>query len=102
MNRLQQLRRARGLTQTQIAEQLGVEQSFYSRLERGGGKDARRLSDRYITRLAEILECHPGELFAPLPELPEPEAEAARIARALPPAEREQWLAIGRSLKSRG
>ena len=98
MNRLRELRTAAGLTQAQVAERLGVEQSFYSRVERGDGKDGRRLSDRYVWKLAEILRCHPGELFAPLPAPSEPEAEAMRLARALEPARREQWLAIGRSL----
>lgn len=97
MNRLRELRRRADLTQTQVAEALGVEQSFYSRLERGGDA-GRRLSDRYILTLARILKCHPGELFAPLPEPSPEQAEAMRIARDLPPAEREQWLAIGRSL----
>ena len=55
-------RRQKGLTQTQVAERLNMQQQQYSRYETGKFQ----LSYELIVALCEILETTPNELFSDL------------------------------------
>lgn len=56
---LYKIRRARGMTQRQIADAVGVEPDHISKLENGD----RRLSPEWIERLSKVLNCSKGELL---------------------------------------
>lgn len=56
---LYEIRRARGMTQRQIAEAVGVEPDHISKLENGD----RKLSPEWIDRLSKVLNCSKGELL---------------------------------------
>lgn len=57
--RLQRLRREKGVTQAELAELLGVSQPIVSDYERG----ELRLHGELIVKLAEILDCSADELL---------------------------------------
>lgn len=59
--RIAELRKARGLTQEQLAERLGVDKTTVSKFETAGNDI--RLSTLY--RLAEALDVEPGALLVP-------------------------------------
>ncbi len=48
-----------GLTQTEVASQLGITQSQYSRLEKSESD-----STKYLVRLSKIFDCEPEVLFS--------------------------------------
>ncbi len=62
---LKTARRIAGLTQQQLAEKAGVDDSLISRLERGDRKTA---SYESIVRIARALNVEPEELF-PVPDV---------------------------------
>ena len=59
MNRLKELRKARGLTQQQVADALGLHITNYNKLENGKTK----LDQERIAVLARILKCDPLDLI---------------------------------------
>jgi len=88
-NNLRRLRDAKGLTQGQVAEQLGINQAEYSRIEKG-----RRRVGTHLNPLSKILKCNEDGILAPdqyqptivdLTEdipvyaLPEPDGESVRF-----------------------
>lgn len=60
---LYKIRRARGMTQRQIADAVGVEPDHISKLENGD----RKLSPEWIDRLSKVLNCTKGELLGEAP-----------------------------------
>lgn len=75
-NRIEELRRAFGWTQQDLAERVGTDKVQISRLERG----ERRLSPLWQQRLSKALLCDPSELL----KLPV-QSKAAQELLALPP-----------------
>ena len=61
MQRLRQLREARGLTQARLAEMVGCDQSQISKIERG----SKEISLGRIYEIAAALNVEPSELFEP-------------------------------------
>lgn len=61
MNRIKELRKARGLTQTELAERAGVSQQYIARLEKGNVKSPNLLNG---LRLAAALGVEPEELIS--------------------------------------
>lgn len=61
-NRIAELRAAKGITQTQLAEAIGATLSMVGKLERS----ERSLTEDWIRRIARVLDCLPGDLFAPI------------------------------------
>lgn len=59
-NRIGELRKARGLSQQDLAEKVGTGRSQIVKLERG----ERRLTDGWMRRLARELGCRPADLIA--------------------------------------
>lgn len=76
--RIAALREARGLTQTALAERLGIAQGRYNHYERG----IRRFPAAMLPRLVEVLECSEAELLgarAPKPRRGPPSQWEKRI-----------------------
>ena len=68
MNRLKEARKAKGLTQTEVAEYIGLSQGQYSNWEKGGVK----IDQVSLLRLAELFEVSVDYLLggeAPTPPL---------------------------------
>lgn len=57
--RLREVRKARGLTQVQLAQRTGLDQATISRIERGRGG----IDYDVLDRLCGALECEPGEIL---------------------------------------
>ena len=92
-NNLRRLRDAKSLTQGQVADQLGINQAEYSRIEKG-----RRRVGTHLKALSKILKCKEDAILAPdqyqpaasiLSEdipvyaLPEPDGESVRFDMAM-------------------
>jgi putative transcriptional regulator len=58
--RLRDLRKARGLTQVQVAEATGIDQSQISRIESG---ETTAMDFSVLERLCAVLRCEPGDLL---------------------------------------
>jgi len=78
---LKQLRKAKGLSQTALAEAAGTTLNMYGKLERG----QRRLNTDWLMRLADVLGVKPDEIIAEIepdgesdPGLPTPTVDALR------------------------
>lgn len=67
-NRLKKLRIGKGVTQEDLADQVGTHHSTIQRFESG----KRPLREPYIQNIAAALGIHPGELFE---EMPDPKAD---------------------------
>ena len=90
--RIAEIRRARGLTQVELAARAGVEQATISRAEKG----FEGTTLRALRGIAAALDVTLSDLVADERE----ESEAALLAayRALPPAQRQGWLQLARAL----
>ena len=58
--RLRELRKAKGLTQVELASRTGIDQSAISRIENG---DTSAMYFSVIDRLCSALDCEPGDLL---------------------------------------
>lgn len=58
-NRIAELRKAKGMTQEQLADAIGTTINNLGKLERG----ARRLNQDWIDKISAALQCEPHELF---------------------------------------
>jgi transcriptional regulator with XRE-family HTH domain len=63
-NRLKELREAANITQEDLGRFIGVSHAAVNRWE----QRVNAISNRYLVELAKVLRCHPGEIFAPLPD----------------------------------
>jgi len=59
MNKLREFRKHTGLTQKQLAEKLGISESYYSQIE----NNKRRLSLRTALNITTILDLMPTDIF---------------------------------------
>lgn len=59
MDNMERIRKARGLTQTQLAEAIGANQATISKIEKGLGNPTLDM----IQRIAAALKVHPALLF---------------------------------------
>lgn len=82
MNRIREFRKARGLTQAELAEPLRIDTTQVSRMERGTAS----LSIDRLQQIATILEVSPADLLSADAELPEP--SPAPIKSDAPPSGR--------------
>ncbi len=61
MRKLKDIRTKAGFTQQQVAEKLGISESYYCQLENG----QRRMSLDYALKIATILKRTPNDIFLP-------------------------------------
>lgn len=82
--KLRTLRRAKDITQEQLADMVGVQKSTISDLERG---KSRNPSWETVARIADVFKVDPRELF-PLAGTPEAKAAEAILAERRKQGER--------------
>lgn len=87
-NRVRALRLERGLTTVELAERVGTSNQQIGRLERG----ERRLTQDWMSRLADALACEPWELLPEAPDLSAEELSALEDLKALDPDTRRSYL----------
>jgi putative transcriptional regulator len=58
-NRVRELREAKGLSQSKLADAMGVSQTIVSRIEKG----SQALSDEQMIQIAGVFDVHPVELI---------------------------------------
>lgn len=100
---LQALRKARGLTQRQLAAKLGIDFTYLSKLENNRGE---RPSEKLVRQLAERLGAEAEELLALAGRLPEELGELAqanvtfaRLLRRLPNMDEAELRQVYRQAK---
>ena len=60
MSKLSDMRKAKGLTQVELADKVGVEQSYVAKVE------AKRPAPNWLAKkLAKVLKCDVADLFKP-------------------------------------
>jgi transcriptional regulator with XRE-family HTH domain len=101
--RIQTLRRERGLTQRQVAADLGIDFTYLSKLENDRGEPP---GEQTVRKLATALDTDPEELLALAGKVPselrlraQQDVEFARLLRRLPDASDQELRAIYRRLK---
>jgi transcriptional regulator with XRE-family HTH domain len=99
-------RRDLGLTQRQVAEKLGIDVTYLSKLENGRGEAP---SEKLARELATELRADPEELLAlagrvptEIRELAQDDVEFARFLRRLPEMDESQRRKLYRQAKSGG
>lgn len=98
-NRIRELRNSRGLTLEALAERIEATHATVQRLEAG----RIQLTSSKIFALSRELKCHPGELFAPLPTVRDPDEElAAAFVRGMDPDEKAAWFQTAKVMTRRG
>lgn len=81
MNRIEELREARGLTRRELADRIGVTVQTIGRLETG----EMQLRQHYIDAIARAMECAPGDLLvSPIATSGQSEVEPADDPDGLP------------------
>lgn len=90
LDRLRAARRARGFTQEEVAEHLGVARTTIVAVEKGD----RQLRPDELVELARLYERPVGELLRETP-VPEDFVAQFRLAPALEPGDRELAVAVG-------
>jgi HTH-type transcriptional regulator, competence development regulator len=100
---IQRLRRERGLTQRQVAAQLGIDFTYLSKLENDRGEPP---SEKAVRNLAKALHVDAEELLARAGRLPtelrdraQADVSFARLLRRLPDASDRELSEIYRRLK---
>lgn len=92
MNNIVKIRKARNLTQTDLADLAGVEQSTISKLERGGDS----VTLRTLNAVATALGVSIADLFASRSEA---EIMILDAYRQLPPERQKGWQDLAQSLR---
>lgn len=92
---IKQWRKHRGLTQDQLAERIGIDRSYLSKIESG----AKRYDQPFLEAAAEVLQCAPADLIIRDPRDPD---GIWSIWDALAPAQRTQVVEIAKTLKRTG
>lgn len=57
--KIKEIRQAKGITQKQLAEQMGADRSYINRIENGNYIPALK----YLERIAKVLECSVKDFF---------------------------------------
>lgn len=92
---IKEWRKHRGLTQEQLAERIGMDKSYLSKIESG----KRRYDQPFLEAAAEILRCEPADLIIRDPSDPD---GIWSIWDQLKPVERQQVVEIAKTLKRTG
>lgn len=92
---IKQWRKHRGLTQEQLAERIGIDKGYLSKIENG----KRRYDQPFLEAAATVLQCEPADLIIRDPS----DAEGIwSLWDTLRPVERAQLVEIGKTLKRTG
>lgn len=92
---IREWRKHRGLTQLQLAERIGIDKGYVSKIENGN----RRYDQPFLEAAAEVLRCEPADLIIRDPTDPD---GIWSIWEQLRPVERRQVVEIARTLKRTG
>jgi transcriptional regulator with XRE-family HTH domain len=92
---IREWRKHRGLTQAQLAERIGIAESYVSKIESG----KRRYDQPFLEAAADVLRCEPADLIVRNPIDPE---GIWSIWDQLQPVERAQLVEIGKTLRRTG
>lgn len=92
---IKEWRRHRGLTQDQLAERIGIDRAYLSKIESG----KRRYDQPFLEAAAEILRCEPADLIVRDPTDPD---GIWSVWDQLRPVERQQVVEIAKTLKRTG
>lgn len=92
---IREWRKHRHLTQAQLAERIGIAESYVSKIESG----KRRYDQPFLEAASEVLSCDPADLIMRDPSDP---AGLWSIYDTLSPTQRLQLVAIGETLKKTG
>jgi len=92
---LREWRKHRGLTQDQLAERIGINRAYLSKIESG----KRRYDQPLLEAAAEVLRCEPADLIIRDPSDPD---GIWSIWDQLKPVERSQVVEIAKTLKRTG
>lgn len=95
--RLRQIRKAKGMTQAQLAKEIGVAQSTIAEIERGMSRSA---NAQNLLRIAAVLETNPewlltGKGSPDISAFTPTDSEITRIADSLTPQAKAAWIAAG-------
>jgi transcriptional regulator with XRE-family HTH domain len=97
-NRLRELREALGMSQQELADEVGCSKMQISTLERGRPS----LDIAWMQRLAPILRVEPGDLLNPgdnsKAARDAEELRLIQLARRMPQSVREKFLGVGEAL----
>lgn len=92
---IKQWRKHRGLSQEQLAERIGMNRAYLSKIESG----KRRYDQPFLEAAAEVLRCEPADLIMRDPTDPD---GIWSIWEQLRPVERAQVVEIAKTLKRTG
>lgn len=92
--RLNHFRKIKGLTQTQVAESLGISVGLYNQLESG----KRRMNETYLDGLARLYKVSPVELIVDPVRSDPLYDELDRAYRRMTPAERQILVASAKGI----
>lgn len=92
---IREWRKFRELTQTQLAERIGITKSYLSKIESG----KKRYDQPFLEAAAEVLRCSPADLIVRDPTDPE---GMWSIWDQLQPAQRRQAVEILKTIKRTG
>lgn len=92
---IKEWRKARGLTQEQLAERIGLDRTYYSKIESG----KRRYDQPFLEAAATVLQCSPADLIMRDPSDPD---GIWSVWDTLKPVEKAQVVEIARTLKRTG
>lgn len=89
---IREWRKHRQLTQEQLAERIGIDKSYLSKIENG----KKRYDQPFLEAAAEAMSCEPGDLIVRDPSEPE---GIWSIWNQLEPVARRQVVDIAKTLK---
>jgi transcriptional regulator with XRE-family HTH domain len=92
---IKQWREHRGLSQLQMAERIGIDKSYVSKIENG----KKRYDQPFLEAAAEVLNCSPADLIVRDPSTSE---SIWSIWEQLAPQAREQVVEIAKTFKKAG
>lgn len=92
---IRQWRKHRGLTQVQLAERIGLDQSYITKIENG----RRRYDQVFLEAAAEVLNCSPADLIMRDPTKADP---IWSIWEQVPETQRQQALEVLKTFKKVG
>jgi transcriptional regulator with XRE-family HTH domain len=92
---IREWRKHRGLTQDQLAERIGINRAYISKIESG----ARRYDQPFLEAAAEVLQCAPADLIMRNPADPE---GIWSVWDSLTGPQRVQVIEIAKTLKRTG